>query len=175
VQHAGKGPTEPPSQSLAPIRCTYTFRIEARPRQSSEREHRVKTARISVELQRGAVVNAEGHRFDHLPSARQLQSVSPGADRTGAAGSTMVAERGEGPPRGRAAPSARPIRLAVASSQESIASPGAGATRSGSLRPVATVLRSTTLTSRDPVNRGSAYEQRFCVQKVDTANDVVKR
>jgi hypothetical protein len=46
------------------------------------------------------------------------------------------------------APSDRSIRPAVTSSQESIASPGTGATRRGSLRPVATALRSATSTSR---------------------------
>jgi hypothetical protein len=73
------------------------------------------------------------------------------------------------------APSDRFIRPAVTSSQESIASPGTGATRSASLRPVATVLRSTTSTSRGGATCRYSFDHCFCGQIVRKANDVVKQ
>lgn len=73
------------------------------------------------------------------------------------------------------APSGRSMSRAVTSSHESIASPGVGVTRNGSLRPGATALRSTILTSRSRVTRGFAVDQRFYGQIVRKANDVVKQ
>jgi hypothetical protein len=67
-------------------------------------------------------------------------------------------------------------RPAVTSSQESIAtSPGTGATRSGSPRPVAKVLRSTTLIRRGGLTSDSGLDRRVCVQKVRKTDDVVKQ
>ena len=62
------------------------------------------------------------------------------------------------------APSDRSIRRAVTSSQESIASPCTGATRSGSLRPVATAPRSTTFTSRGEATPNTALTTDFAVK-----------
>ncbi len=72
------------------------------------------------------------------------------------------------------APSETYMRSAVASSQESMDSPGTGTTRTGSLRAVTAAAHVTNLTSRGWAFSASGPDLRFCVQKVRTANDVVK-
>jgi hypothetical protein len=64
---------------------------------------------------------------------------------------------------------------AVTSSHESIASPGVGVTRSGSLRPRPTALQSTTLTSLGGYPRAYSFDPCFCGQIVRKADDVVKQ
>jgi hypothetical protein len=61
------------------------------------------------------------------------------------------------------------MRSAVASSQESMDSPGTGTTRRGSLRAVTAALRQTNLTSRGWTLGGSGPDQRLRGQKVRTA------
>jgi hypothetical protein len=66
VHLARKAPTESPDQLPAPLRFPYASGTVTRPRQRPEGECSVKSVRLRIKTQGGAVVDAEGHGFDHL-------------------------------------------------------------------------------------------------------------